>query len=108
MKKTEKKQLYFSPNDETTCHEFDWLLADCIAEAKDNGEDEFKLIEAIPDNSNHDYVWCTHYQEVVERVDCKKHICPHYKSKSGRGVCQLRGNFYLHGKEVIFKVSDYE
>jgi hypothetical protein len=108
MSKKQKKQYYFHPNDETTCHDFEWLLADCIAEAKEAGEDEFTLIEAIPDNDNPHYVWCTHYSEVVERTDCKKSLCPHYESKSGRGVCQHRGNFFEHGKKVTFKVSDYE
>ena len=79
-----------------------------FAEAKKAGKDEFTLFKAIPDNNNPHYVWCTHYMEVGERSECKKSICPHYESKSGRGVCQHRGNFFLHGKEVTFKVSDYE
>jgi len=30
--------------------------------------------------------------------------CPAYTSKSGRGVCELRGKLYEHGNEVVFNV----
>jgi len=57
-------------------------------------------IEAIPDNDNKDFVWCSYYGEVTERQDCKKSMCSHYTSKSGRGVCSNRGKLYKHGETV--------
>jgi len=104
----QKKQLCFKSIDDTTCHDLEYHLADCLEEAKEAGKDEFKLIEAIPCNNTSDYIYCRYYGEIGERIECKKHVCHHYESKSGRGVCQHRGNLYEHGKEVTFKVSDYE
>lgn len=104
----QKKQYYFKSIYDETCHDLEYYLDDCISEAKEAGKDEFTLIEAIPDNDNPHYVWCTHYLEVVDRDQCRKSFCPHYESKSGRGVCQHRGNLYEPGEEVTFKVSDYD
>jgi hypothetical protein len=96
-----KQKLYFSSIDDTSCY----TLADRLNDAKLEGLDEVTLIEAIPDNSNPDYIWCGHQGEVGEREGCKKAICPFYKSKSGRGVCKHRGNLYQHGEEATFKVE---
>lgn len=99
-----KKQLYFKSIDDATCHGLD----ECIAEAKEAGKDEFTLFEAIPDNDNPYYIWCGYVDEVGERSECKKSICRHYESKSGRGACQHRGNLYELGEERTFKVKNYD
>lgn len=96
-----KEKLYFRDTDDTTCRPLNWHLDD----ARDEELTEVTLIEAIPDNDNVDYVWCSHYGEVTDRDQCKKSFCPHYESKSGRGVCKHRGNLYTHGEEVKFKVE---
>lgn len=97
---SKKKILYFKSIDDTFCEPLNSHLDDAMHE----GLDTITLIEAIPDNHNPDYIWCTHEGEVVEREQCKKSICPFYQSKSGRGLCKNRGNLYQHGKEVKFKV----
>lgn len=98
--KTEK--LYFKSVDDTICSSLESHLED----AKDEELKEITLIEAIPDNDNVDYIWCTHHGEVTERSDCKKSICSHYESKSGRGICKHRGHLYSHGEEVTFAVTN--
>lgn len=92
--------LYFKSLDDTFCEPLDGFMNDARAE----GLSEITLVEAIPDNNNQDYVWCTYYGECVEKSDCKKSICPYYESKSGRGVCSNKGHLYQHGEEVTFKV----
>lgn len=100
MKKdTKEKQLFFQNEDSTFCYP----LSDHFNEAKEDGLDEVELIEAIPSNSE-DHVWCTYHGEVVERSECKKSECQLYHSKSGRGVCEHRGSYFLHGEKVKFKV----
>jgi hypothetical protein len=95
-----KPTLYFKDIDDTLCQPLEGLLA----EAKYDELKELKLVEAIPDNNTSDYIWCTYNGECVERFDCKKSLCSHYESKSGRGVCSNRGQLYFHGDEVTFKV----
>jgi hypothetical protein len=97
-KKTEK--LYFKSVDDTICSSLIGFLDD----AKWDGLEKITLIEAIPDNGNTETIWCTYYGEVGEKSECKKSICSHYSSKSGRGKCENRGNLYLHGEEVTFDV----
>lgn len=95
-----KEQLYFSSIDDTHCYN----LADGLNDAKIEGLEVITLIEAIPDNENPDYIFCSYYGEVGERQECRKSFCPHYASKSGRGKCSNKGNLYVHGEEVTFKV----
>jgi hypothetical protein len=95
-----KEKLYFKSIDDTTCYP----LSDILNDAQDEGLEKVTLVEAIPDNDNADYVWCSHYEEVTDRDQCKKSFCPHYESKSERGVCKHRGNLYTHGNEVAFEV----
>lgn len=95
-----KEKLYFRSIDDTTCYSLESHLED----AKDEELVEITLVEAVPDNDNPDYIWCSYHAEVGERIGCKKAVCPHYSSKSGRGTCKHRGNFYSHGDEVTFKV----
>lgn len=96
------KKLYFKSIDDTTCHSLESHLDD----ARDEELSEITLVEAIPDNDNPDFIWCTHYGEVAEKDQCKKTFCPHYSSKSGRGKCEHRGNLYSHGDEVTFKIEE--
>lgn len=96
-----EKQLYFENIDDTFCCELQTFIEDAkIEELK-----EITLVEAIPDNSNPDYVWCTYHGECIEKSECKKSECSLYSSKSGRGVCEHRGKLYRHGDEVKFDVE---
>lgn len=97
-----KEKLYFKDKEDTFCTS----LESRLEYAADEGLTEITLIEAIPDDGNHDIIWCTQYSECTEKSECKKHICPGYSSKSGRGKCEHKGNLYLHGEEVKFKVPD--
>ena len=100
IKKQFPEKLYFLDIDDTNCYP----LSDRLNDARLEGLEKVTLVEAIPDNDNVDFVWCSHYGEVSDRDQCKKSFCPHYESKSGRGVCKHRGNLYTHGDEVTFDV----
>lgn len=93
--------LYFSSIDETNCYPLEYHLHDARIEELT----EITLVEAIPDNDDSDHIWCTYMGEATERHMCKKAECSYYSSKSGRGKCEHRGNLYLHGEEVNFKVE---
>lgn len=95
------EKLYFKNIDSTHCMPLEAFVDD----AKDDELEELTLLEAIPDNDNTDYVWCSQSGEVTEKYMCKKSECTSYESKSGRGVCSNRGNLYRHGEEVTFKVK---
>jgi hypothetical protein len=95
-----QEKLYFRSIDDTTCYSLETHFED----ARDEELTKIKLVEAIPDDGTNDVVWCTHYVECVDKDQCKKTFCEHYSSKSGRGVCEHRGNLYLHGEEVTFDV----
>lgn len=92
-------KLYFKGEDSTFCYP----LQDHIDEAKEEGLSEIELIEAIP-APQEDQVWCTYYGDVVERNECKKSECEHYSSKNGRGVCENRGSYFLHGEKTTFNI----
>lgn len=74
-------------------------------EAREDGLSEITLFEAIPDNGNPGYIYCTVIGEVGERSECRKAVCPDYESKSGRGVCKYRGKLCTHGDKVTFKID---
>lgn len=95
-----KEKLYFESIDDIWCSP----LKGFIDDAKNEKLKEITLVEAIPETDK-DFVWCTHEAEVIEQFMCKKSECPYYSSKSGRGVCEHRGNLYLHGEEVKFDVK---
>lgn len=94
---SKKEKLYFTSIDDTFCVILEDLSKDELEEM------DFELIEAIPDNNNPEYIWCTHFGEVGERSECKKSECNAYKSNSGRGKCLHRGNLYQHGEKVNVK-----
>lgn len=93
-------KLYFENIDSIHCYKLEYHLHD----AQFEGLEEITLVEALPDDMK-EFIWCTYYGDVVERNECKKSECPHYESKSGRGVCSNRGKLYRHGEEVTFKVD---
>lgn len=100
-----KEKLYFTSIDDTFCVRIEDLSKDELEELG------FELIEAIPDNNNLEYIWCTYFGEVGEKSKCKKSECNAYKSKSGRGKCKHKGNLYQHGdlvnvKEEVLKIYD--
>lgn len=94
------EKLYFKNIDSTTCSS----LSDMLNDAMFDGLETVTLVEAIPDNGATGMIWCTEMGEAVEKSECKKSHCSYYTSKSGRGVCELRGNLYLHGEEIVFDV----
>lgn len=96
-----KEKMYFRTIDDNTCHS----LQKHIDDAKDELLTKVVLIEAIPDKDTKDYVWCTHYENMEEKNQCRKSFCPAYSSKSGKGVCEHRGDLFTHGNEVTFDVS---
>lgn len=101
MKKDNPK-LYFKSVDDTFCSPLESHLHD----ARIEGLEQVNLIEAVPDNDNTDFIWCSQHGECVERHQCKKSECSSYESKSGRGICSKRGNLYQHGDEVSFNVNN--
>ena len=94
---SKKEKLYFTSFDDTFCVRLEDLNKDDLEELN------FELIEAIIDNNNPEYIWCTYFGEVRERYECKKSECYAYKSKSGRGKCLHRGSLYQHGEKVNVK-----
>ena len=96
------EKFYFKSINDTTCYPLDQH----IFESKEDGLSKIKLIEAIPDFENKEYIWCTYFGEVGERTECKKSCCEKYKSnRSGRGTCVHRGKLYIHGEEVEFDIE---
>lgn len=96
-----KAKLYFQDVDSTFCYP----LEEHLKEAKEEGLTSVTLIEAVPDDKTSEYVWCSNYEDVAERSECKKSNCMSYSSKSGRGVCEHRRKLFLHGESVEFKVD---
>ena len=68
----ENQKLYFRSIDDNTCHSLEYHMD----VARYEELEEITLVEAIPDNDNPDYVWCTHYENTEERNQCKKSFCP--------------------------------
>lgn len=95
-----KDKLYFANEDATMCVP----LSEHIHDAKAEGLKEIELMEAIPDNSISEFVWCSYDGEVVDRGGCTKSECSSYYTKSGRGACSFRGQLYTHGTKVKFTV----
>lgn len=93
-----KEKLYFKNENSTNCYP----LQDYLDEAKEDGLNEIELIEAVPAPKD-EYVWCTYHGETIERAECKKSECSYYSSKSGMGICEHRGSYFLHGDKVTFK-----
>jgi hypothetical protein len=91
------KKLYFLNSSQNHCHTLDSFD---LEELEDEG---FEIYEAIPDNNNKEFIFCTYYGEVVERELCSKKWCPYYESKSGRGVCSNRGKLYEFGEKINVK-----
>lgn len=98
--KKEVEKLYFENEDSISCMGIENFLHD----AKLEGLTEITVIEAIPDNGTSDYIWCQIY-DCVQKDDCRKSVCSAYKSKSGRGKCENKGNLYLHGNKVTFSTT---
>ena len=96
-----KIEMYFASIDDNICQPLEYHLHD----AKIEGLSEIELIEAIPDNNNTSFVWCSYDGEVTEYEICKKTTCGNYFNKSGRGTCIHRGNLYTYGETVKFKVK---
>lgn len=94
---SKKEKLYFTSIDDTICQKLEDYSKEELEEL------DFELIEAIPDNNNPEYIWCTYFGEVVEKSECKKSECNAYKSNSGRGKCLHKGNLYQHGEKVNVK-----
>lgn len=96
----EASKLYFRDEDSTHCQSLEAHIQDAQFEELT----EIELMEANPDDGKSGFIWCTEYGDTVDRGECKKSLCSHYHSKSGRGVCSNRGNLYWHGEKVKFDV----
>jgi len=91
--------FYFENEDASMCYPLDYH----ITNAKSNGIEEIELIEAIPDNYNKDYVWCTEVENVVEKRECNK-TCSYYQ-KSKSYICELRGKLHEYGESIRFNTE---
>lgn len=94
-----KEQLYFEYKDSTTCYPLEHFTSDARLE----GKEFIKLVEANPDNSG-THIWCQHDCEPIERHLCKKSECPNYFANGGKGVCKYRGQLYMPGKNVLIQI----
>lgn len=95
------EKLYFENEDANICYPLQYHLE----RAKEEGLKEIELFEAIPDNNNKDFIFCSLIGEVGDREFCKKSECKDYTSKSGRGICSNRGKLMNFGKQLKFKVN---
>lgn len=103
-RKRTMEKLYFRSIDDTICE----TLEDIISDAKLDGLTEITVVEALPDDGTHGFIWCTVNGECIEQSECKKSQCSSYASTSGRGRCQNKGKLYLHGEERTFKIKTDE
>ena len=93
--KTQK--LYFLDNSSERCYPLDRFSLEELEEV------DYEIYEAIPDNNNKDFIYCSLDGEVGDREFCKKSECKDYTSKSGRGVCSHRGKLFEVGEKVNVK-----
>ena len=93
--KTQK--LYFLDNSSERCYPLDRFSFETLEEV------DYKLYEAIPDNDNKDFIFCSLIGEVGEKEFCKKSQCKDYTSTSGRGVCSYREKLFKKGEKVNVK-----
>lgn len=93
--KTEK--LYFLDSSSERCYPLDYFSLEELEEV------DYEIYEAITDNDNKDFIYCTLFGEVGEREFCKKSECKDYTSKSDREVCSHRGKLFKKGEKVNIK-----
>ena len=93
--KTQK--LYFLDNSSERCYPLDRFSLEELEEV------DYELYEAIPDNDNKDFIFCSLIGEVGDKEFCKKSQCKDYNSTSGRGVCSHRGKLFEKGEKVNVK-----
>ena len=93
--KTEK--LYFLESSSVRCYPLDYFSSEELEEV------DYEIYEAIPDNDNKDFIYCSLDGEVGGREFCKKSQCKDYTSKSGRGICSHRGKLFEFGEKVNVK-----
>ena len=91
------KKLYFLDSSSELCHSLDYFDLEELEEV------DYEIHEAIPDNDNKCYVFCSLEGTVGDRETCKKSQCRGYTSKSGRGVCSHRGKLFEFGEKVNVK-----
>jgi len=99
-----KKQIYYFKDDDSDemSHSIEYLLE----EAVEDGLKTILLYEAIPDNSEPDYVWCSEKEATTEKSECKKSQCCYYKPRNGKnGVCEFRRRLYTSGTPHLFEVK---
>ena len=93
--KTQK--LYFLDSSSEICYPLDYFSLEELEEV------DYEIYEAIPDNDNKDFIYCSLAREVGDREFCKKSQCKDYTSTSGRGVCSYRGKLFEKGEKVNVK-----
>ena len=93
--KTQK--LYFLDNSSERCYPLDRFSLEELEEV------DYELYEAIPDNDNKDFIFCSLVGELGKIEFCKKSQCNNYTSESDRGVCSHRGKLFKFGEKVNIK-----
>ena len=63
-----KQKLFFKSVDDTMCYPLEGHLL----EAKADGLDKVKLIEAVPDNGGNDHIWCKMSAEIITCPICPR------------------------------------
>ena len=98
-----KEKLYFPDWDSCYCH----TIKQMKGYAMENDIKEFDAVEAVPDHTQREEVWCDIDGDFVSRCDCNKPSCYCYApNKSGRGVCIHRRHCYLQGtKKIHIKIK---
>ena len=91
------QKLYFLDNSSERCYPLDRFSLEELEEV------DYELYEAIPDNDNKDFIFCSLIGEVGDKEFCKKSQCKDYNSTSGRGVCSHRGKLFEKGEKVNVK-----
>ena len=92
-----REKLYFLDTSSERCYPLDYFSLEKLEEV------DYEIYEAIPDNNNKDFIFCSLNSEVGEREFCKKSQCKGYTSKSGRGVCSLRRKLFEVGEKINVK-----
>ena len=95
-----KNKRYFENINANICYPLNYFTE----EANENNLKEITLIEAIPDFSNEDHIWCTYMGEVGEKNECNKSSCDAWTKGKGN-VCDHRGKLYSHGEPIILKIK---
>ena len=94
------KKMYFENEDSEICYSLDYH----IENTKEKGLKEITLIEAVPDTSNKDIIWCSELEVPAEKSECNK-TCPYYTAPEKGKICKKRGKLMEFGDSFKFSVD---